>query len=189
MTSEAVRLIDFNLDEGAPLVAMTKPLAFVPAQADEVCEACQSAKTKLATLETKYEEDLATQVKGIEARFESEIQTLKEDLDAKLRMGLDQCLTALFPHLSEASLRKALQAEIRESLMDSLPGQLSVRISPECSGIIDVPFDVSMTQDPDLSGYSVEIRQGDARTRLDPEVILNNCLAFLKPEPSNETPK
>ena len=189
MTQGALKLTDFSLDDGASISAMSQSLAFNPVEVEENCESCRVASAELQALAARQADDLTSQIEDIQSRFDGELEKLQMDLAARLRVGLNQCLTALFPSLAQASLRKALEVEISQSLTDTLPESLSVKISSDVSDIIDVPNGITLTQDSNLTGHIVEIQQGEARTRLDPDVILNRCLALLNSDISNEIPK
>ena len=187
MSVAALKLTDFNQEGGTSLATMTKPLGFKPRPTDELCESCQAAGQNLAALEARHAENLAAQIEALQSAFDSELHTVREALEAKIQTGLFECLSALFPALAEASLRKGLQAELRRGLVETLPESLSVRMSAALTQIIDLPDGISSTPDPNLAGYEVEIRQGEARTVLDPDAILNACLAVLKSNTVEET--
>ncbi len=180
MSVAALKLTDFNQEGGTSLAMMTKPLGFKPRQTDDTCESCQAAGQNLAALEASYAENLAAQMEALQSGFESELHKVREALEVKIQTGLFECLSALFPALAEASLRKGLQDELQRSLMETLPESLSVRISSTLENTIELPDGISLTPDPNLAGHKAEIRQGDARTLLDPDAILNACLAVLK---------
>ena len=159
MTTGALKLQNFNTSSGASIVAMTQPLAFVAAQAEDVCASCQSAEAELAAMQTDHAKDVAAQLAQLKPRFDARLEALKTDLDEQLREGLSQCLTALFPALAQASLRQALSETLADSLMETLPETLHVRLAPGLAEIVDVPLGIDVTQNPKLSGHTVEILQ------------------------------
>ena len=187
MSSASLKLTDFNLDGEATISAMTRSLAFTPVKAEDECGSCRTLEAELAALTERQADSLSHQLEQLQSRFQGELESLHQDLNIRLENGLAQCLTALFPALAEVSLRRGLNAEIRKSVMDSLPESLNVSISADLSDPIDVPSGVIVKQDPNLAGHTVEIRQGAARTRLDPDAILNSCLALLQTDTLEET--
>jgi len=189
MSGVVIKLTDFNSDEWLSSIAMAQPPASGSVEAIEPCDVCKKTEEKLATLEAQCAEDVAAQLAAMQSRFDDQLRILQHDLEGRLQQGLSQCLTALFPALAETSLRQGLEAELQQSLMDAMPETLSVRVSPDVSDLIDVPSGVKLTNDPTLKGHVVEIIQGAARTRLDPDAILNQCLAHLKPATLDETSK
>lgn len=186
MSSAALKLTDFNSTEGASISAMTQSLAFTPVKAEDECGSCRGLETEIAALTARQADDFSSQLEQLKSRFQDEVEALHQALDVRLKDGLSQCLMALFPALADVSLRRGLEAEIRQSLKDSLPETLTVTISPELSDPVDVPPGVTVTQDPNLAGHTVDIKQGAARTRLDPDAILNSCLALLKTDTPEE---
>jgi len=182
MSRHALKLKDFNTEAEASITALTRSLAFDPIKKDDECESCLALKSEAESLKAGFADKHAAEIDQLKLRFENELDALREDLNLNLKTGLGQCLTALFPALADASLRRGLEAEIQRSLASSLPDVLSVSISPCLTDIPVVPSKVVITKDPTLSGYVVEIKQGAARTRLDPEAILNTCLNLLEAE-------
>lgn len=189
MSSVSLKLMDFNMDGGNSTSAMTQPLAFIPVKAEDECESCRALESELAALTERQAAEFSLRLEQLESRFQDQVEALYGDLNQYLKDGLAQCLTALFPTLANVSLRRGLDAEIRQGLMDSLPDSLSVNISPDIIEHTNVPQGVTVMRDPKLSGHTVEIRQGAARTRLAPEAILNSCLALLKSDNVGEMSK
>lgn len=186
MSHLAYKLMDFGSATEASLQAAERPLEFRPKLPAARCETCEAIEAEAANIKADYEEKLAGQMQNLQAEFQNKIDDLQNSLDETLRLGLRQCLTALFPALAQASLREALKTEINSHLTDSLPQTLDVKVSPDVSEYIDLPPAIKVTKDKNLSGYVVEIHQGAASTRLDPDAILNRCIAILKTDKIDE---
>lgn len=186
MSSVALKLRDFGVESDDLSAMLSRSLAFTPAGTEEVCGSCERLSSEFDKLEAQYAQNIAAQAQALELAFQKELEVLQQSLEAQLKLGLHQCLSALFPALAEASLRRGLEREIQTSVMQALPGSLSVQISPDLSGAVEVPSGVQLDEDPDLRGQRVEIIHGESRTRLDPQAILNTCLAILNSENPEE---